>query len=334
MRLLLSLATVVILFILSGVLLIPGKLKSFQAQNVHGHEEEHHENTHDNEHDGEHEHEGVHSDNEVTIKVDAAKRAGVKIEPAGQQIIKQRTTLTGRIILNRDKTFSVRARFPGIVKDVRVKWGQKVKKDQILASVESNESLKTYNVLAPHDGIILERKTNIGDVTRDAPVFVIADLSVVWAEFHIFPRDLPKIKLGQKVQVQALDNGNDVYSSSIVMMLPTADVSSQTILAIVPLPNQNGRWRPGITVEGSVISSEHVAKVAVKVEAIQQLENKSVVFIREGTVDYKWREVRLGKSDGKYIEVLSGLTSGEEVVSSNSFTIKAEFLKGSAEHNH
>jgi membrane fusion protein, heavy metal efflux system len=299
----------------------------------HGHEE------HGDDHDdaAPHDHgEGGHEDGEegkATIKPDAAARAGVVTEKAGPRTIHQTTVLTGRVVLNRDRTYAVRARFPGVVKDVQVRWGQQVSKGQPLASIESNESLKTYSVFAPKDGVVLERNTNIGDVAGDDPLFVVADLSEVWAEFHVFPRDLPNIKEGQKVKVHTLENGKE-SQGNISMMLPTADALSQTVIAIVPVPNSEGKWRPGMTVEGHVAVSERPAKLAVAEEAVQRLEDKTVVFVKEGEKTYEPREVTLGISDGEYIEVLSGLKVGDEVVSRSSFTIKADILKGSAEHSH
>lgn len=290
----------------------------------HGHEEGGHE-------DGEEGH--GHEEGKATIKPDAAARAGVVTEKAGPRTIHQTTVLTGRVVLNRDRTYAVRARFPGVVKDVQVRWGQQVSKGQPLASIESNESLKTYSVFAPRDGVVLERNTNIGDVAGDDPLFVVADLSEVWAEFHVFPRDLPNIKEGQKVKVHTLENGKE-SQGNISMMLPTADALSQTVIAIVPVPNSEGKWRPGMTVEGHVAVSERPAKLAVAEEAVQRLEDKTVVFVKEGEKTYEPREVTLGEGDGEYIEVLSGLKVGDEVVSRSSFTIKADILKGSAEHSH
>ncbi len=85
----------------------------------------------------------------------AAQEANVKTEIAGTGTIAQYAHLTGRITLNRNSTAQVRARFPGIVKSVKAMWGQKVKKGDVLAKVESNQSLNTFNVVSPVDGIIM-----------------------------------------------------------------------------------------------------------------------------------------------------------------------------------
>lgn len=300
----------------------------------HGHGEGSHEES--EEHGGEeddHGHDNHEKEGKVEISPDAAKRAGVITEIVGSKTIFETVTLIGRITLNRDRTYAIRARFPGVVRDVKVKWGQEVRKGQTLAVIESNESLKSYNVTAPRSGVVLERNTNIGDVAGEKPIFIIADLSTVWAEFHVFPRDLSNIKEGQMVRTHTLENGKEV-NSPIFMMLPTADVLSQTVIAVVSIPNKDRQWRPGVTVEGHVAIGERNAKLAVTEEAIQRIDDKTVVFVREGEKNYEPREVTLGKSDGEYVEILSGLKGGEEYVKSSSFTIKADILKSTAEHSH
>ena len=289
----------------------------------HDHDEHEHDE-HDDVHDGE---------NEATIKPDAAKRAGIATDQVSSETIHKKTILTGRVMLNRDNTYAVRARFPGIVKAVEVRWGQHVKKGQVLARVENNDSLLTYSVLAPRDGVVLERNTNVGDVANDNALFTIADLNTVWGEFHIFPRDLSLIKEQQEVNVHALDT-NDTIKSKIEMLLPTADAASQTVIAIVPIPNGDGVWRVGMIIEGHVDVDEKVAGLAVREDAIQTLNEKSVVFIKENEKTYVPREVELGESDGKYVEVLAGLQLGEVYVTQGSYRIKADLLKSTAEHDH
>ena len=157
--------------------------------------------------------------------------------------------------------------------------GQKVTKGQVLATVESNESLQVFNVTAPISGTILKRNTNIGNLTSDEPMFTIVDLSKVWAKFHIFPKDTNQIKEGQSVKVHTLGNVEKEATSTIKMLLPTADALSQTYVAIVELDNENSDWRPGMTVEGDVAVSQENASIVIPTSAIQTMEDQTVVFV-------------------------------------------------------
>ena len=267
----------------------------------------------------------------------SAKEAGVKTEKASSNTIAQYARLTGRITLNRNTTSQVRARFPGIVKTVNASWGQQVKKGHVLATIESNESLKTYKVVAPTNGVVLARNTNIGDVAKDEPLFTIADLSQVWAEFHVFPTDLNKVQQGQMTHVRVFGGNGAQHEKSneapIKMLLPTADPLSQTVLAIVPLSNKEGQWRPGMTIQGDVLVNEKKVPLAVKVSALQRFRDFTVVFAKVGET-YEVRMLELGDNDGKFVEVLGGLKPNTEYVTENSFLIKADIEKSGASHGH
>lgn len=267
----------------------------------------------------------------------AAEEGGIKTEVAGPSSISEQIRLTGRITLNRNTTAKVHARFPGIVKSVNALWGKQVKRGDVLARVENNKSLKTFNVVSPINGIIMARNTNVGDVVGGEPLFAIADLSEVWAEFHVFPSDLSRIQQGQMVQVSSLnihqDEEQEMTEAPIEMLLPTADANSQTVLAIVPLDNKEGLWRPGMTVKGNVLVDEKQVPLAVKTSALQRYRDFTVVFAKVGNT-YEVRMLELGVSDGENVEVLSGLKPDTEYVTENSFLIKADIEKSGAGHDH
>jgi cobalt-zinc-cadmium efflux system membrane fusion protein len=73
--------------------------------------------------------------------------------------------------------------------------------------------------------------------------------------------------------------------------------------------------------------------VAVRSAAIQTLDNKTVVFVREGADKLEARPVELGDSDPKFVEIKAGLNAGERYIAETSFVVKAEMGKGEAEHD-
>ena len=335
----------------SVLMLVSGLSLAADNHQNHAHDEDHnhaqsdkHENHHDEESEPENGHENhsdhhghghghdEHEEGRTEISPDSAAASGIEVSIVKPEHIKEVLPLTGRIILNHNTTAEVRARFPGIVKKVNVNWGDPVKKDQVLAVIEANESLRTYQVKSPSAGIIINRNTNVGNVTGEASIFTVVDLSEVWAEFHVFPRDLSIVKLDHKVRVHTLEN-NQEQMTSIRMILPTADTLSQTVVAIVAIDNPQNDWRPGMTVEGDVMVSEREVTMAVSEQAIQRMENQTVVFVKEGNT-YEMRPVTLGISDGSFIEVKTGLRVGEQYVSQGSFIVKADIGKAEAEHQH
>ena len=299
----------------------------------HDHDSHEKEDSHDDHgHGGHGDEHGEHEEGKAEISHDAAQLTGIQVQKAGSAIVAMTTPLNGRITLNENTTANVRARFPGFVKAVHVNLGDTVTKGQKMATVESNESLKTYSVTAPMDGVILRRETNIGDVTDGKELFVIADLSTVWAKYHIFPRVVPNVKKGQDVVVHTLDEKTR-QSAKISMLFPTTDALSQTVIAIAELSNDQGIWRPGMTIEGDIKVGEKQAAIAVPRGALQFMEDQQVVFIQNGNT-YEPRPVTVGMTGTDNAEIISGLKRGETYVSAGSFVIKADILKGTAAHEH
>lgn len=289
----------------------------------------------------EHEHGDEHMEHgkEITevdktkITDSAAKKMGIVIDKVQNATISQTLQLTGRITLNQNKKAKVLARFPGVVKEVKVNLGEQVKKDQVLAIVESNQSLRTYDIKAPINGAVLERNTNIGDVASSEPIFVIADLSTVWAKFHVFSEDTEKVKADQAVQIHTIDD--DVNAKGkIDMVFPTADELSQTHIVIVELSNDEGKWRPGMTVEGDVSIYEKDVRLAVKESALQKLDSDEYVIFVKKNDEYIAKQVITGIRGGGYVEIKNGLEEGELYVAEGSFIIKSDILKSTAEHEH
>ena len=87
--------------------------------------------------------------------------------------------------------------------------------------------------------------------------------------------------------------------------------------------------------EEEVLAVEHEAAVPVAVtrEAIQNIRGWSAVFVRYGNT-FEARPLELGHRDGQWVEVLSGLSAGEQYVAKNSFVLKAEIGKSGASHAH
>jgi cobalt-zinc-cadmium efflux system membrane fusion protein len=303
--------------------------KEEDAHDEHGHGKS--DAGHDNAHTGEDE---SHEEGKAQISPESVKRMGVVIEKAAPAKINQTISLTGRITLNQNSIADVHGRYTGIVRSVKVNLGEHVKKGQTLAVVEANDSLQDYNVIAPISGVVLERNTNIGDLAGDDAIFVIADLSNVWAKFHVFLRDSDFVQAGQKVTIYNLARDKSTYGK-IDMFYPTADELSQTQVAIVVLPNSELYWKPGMIIEGDVnVAEDEEAHISVKGSALQIMkEYGSVVFVKEGEY-FTPRSVKTGRKGNGFVEILQGLEAGELYVSKGSFVIKSDILKATAAHSH
>ncbi|HWA21955.1 MAG TPA: efflux RND transporter periplasmic adaptor subunit [Caulobacterales bacterium] len=265
----------------------------------------------------------------VTIAADAAAASGIAVATATSGAIQETLSLSGKIALQPAAKAEVHAPYPGPVRAVLKNIGDNVRRGETLARVESAESLQTYAIVSPIAGVVLDRQTNVGDVTGDTAIFTVGDLSRVQAELNVVTRDAAHVKSGQSVTVTGLDGDNTVQAR-IATLLPTADAMSQTLIARAPLPNGTA-LRPGMAIRGTVVLAEQNVAIVVPNDAIQTHEGKQVVFVVSGKDTYEARPVSLGRASAASTEIIAGLKAGEAYVSKNAFLVKAELGKGAAE---
>ena len=195
------------------------------------------------------------------------------------------------------------------------------------------EGLTRLEIRAPIDGVVIEKKISAGEaVGADAGMYVIADLATVWADMTIFPADLSRVKVGQKVKVKAPALGAEA-DGVISHVGALIGEQTRTAKARVTLRNPDQRWRPGLFVSIDVVQDETEVPVAVPLAAIQTLRDWKVVFARFDDV-FEARPVELGRSDGESVEIVKGLAPGTRYAATNSFVLKADVGKAGASHDH
>jgi len=258
--------------------------------------------------------------------------AGIELLAAGPRELRDILRLNGMIQPNQEALVKATPRFPGVIRSMRKRLGDKVKKDEVLATIESNQSLTTYELKAPIDGTVIDRDGTLGEFASEArPIFTIANLSTMWIDFAVFRRDFARVRIGDPVSID-VDDGGPPIEAKIDYVSPIGASDTQTAIARAVVSN-DGRLRPGLFVVGRVVLSARPVEVAVKTSALQTLEGKTVVFVREGET-FAPREVELGGRDADWVEVAFGVLAGDVYAAKNSFVIKAEIGKGGASHEH
>jgi cobalt-zinc-cadmium efflux system membrane fusion protein len=268
----------------------------------------------------------------TTIAAAVAESSGLQTEKTGPATLRTQIPLMGSVAIDENRRARVRARFPGVVRDVRVGIGESVTRGQVLATVEANESLRSYVITAPIAGQIIARNTNVGDVAGDEPLFEIADLSEVWVDLHAFGKDLPRLKPGQPVTLVSAV-GEARAEATLERLLPIAAAGSQSAIARVHLSNPDGLWRPGLAVSADVTVGERVVPLAVRTAGLQPFRDFTVVYAQVGDT-YEVRMLDLGERDPDYAEVLGGIDPGVTYVTEQSFLIRADIEKSGASHDH
>lgn len=284
-------------------------------------------------HGGQAEKEGGHGHDEGVKLTDAqVAAAGIELLKAEPRELRDTLRLNGTIQPNQEALVKVTPRFPGVIRSMRKRLGDKVKKDEVLATVESNQSLTVYELKAPIGGTVIDRDGTLGEFAAEArPIFTIADLSTMWIDLAVYRRDFGRVRLGDAVAIDVEDGGPTI-EAKIDYLSPIGASDTQSSIARAVVPN-DGRLRPGLFVVGRVVLSARPVDVAISASAIQTVEGKTVVFVREQD-SFAAREVELGGRDADWVEVLFGLTPGDVYAAKNSFVVKAEIGKAGAAHEH
>lgn len=200
-------------------------------------------------------------------------------------------------------------------------------------SDKEEASFLRYEIRVQSNGVVIEKHISIGEsVKEDADIFILADLSAVWVGVTVYAKDFKIVKSGQKVTVRSKVLGLEV-DGILTYIGPLVGEETRTARGVVVVQNQEGQWRPGLFVTVEIVQEEVLVPVAVPVDAIQTLDDKSVIFVQYGN-QFEARPLELGRSDGQWVEVLHGLLPGEKYVAHNSFILKAELGKAGATHEH
>ncbi len=258
---------------------------------------------------------------------------GIELAKAGPGKLKIHVSLPGEIIIPPDNLAHIHPRFAGMVKKVFNQIGDPVKKGQVLAVIEGNESLTEYEVKSLLKGTIIEKHLSLGEVVEDSKHgFVVADLNHVWAMLNLYQKDLPFVKLGQDVTISA-GVGIPESKGKIDYISPIIDETTRTAEARVHLNNPQGFWKPGLFVNGQITTSDADVALLVPKTALEYYEDQKVVFV-QSEKGFEPRAVLLGRTNDVAVEIISGLEPGETYVIKGGFTIKAELQKSELGEGH
>jgi len=253
---------------------------------------------------------------------------GIVVETAKSGTIHDELRLQGEVKINENRMGHVSPRFDGVVTHIHKRLGDKVKKGEVLASMESNETLRPFDMKAPLDGTIVGFYITPGESLDAGEIaYTVSDTSTVWVDLRVYQRDLPKVHVGQKVRISA---GNEYESAEgeISYVGPIIDESTRTGLARVVLLNPSGTYRPGLFVIGKVLLDAYEFPVVVPRSAVISMDDTNVIFVEaEADRGFKKKEVTLGQADTTSIAIRSGLNLGERYVSEGGFFLKADSQK-------
>jgi cobalt-zinc-cadmium efflux system membrane fusion protein len=267
----------------------------------------------------------------TTIDDAVADALAIETSFAGPALLKETISVYGKLTAAPESVRNIRARFAGSIKKVHVALGQSVKKGDALIDIESNESLKTYTIFAPIDGVIQARNANAGEQSKGDILLSLVNTRVLTSELAVFPSDIQRVALGAKAWLSIKGIEGPVLAT--VKQIDGALQSNQSVIVRAQVDNQQGLLLAGAFLSADIEVAEHQVPLAVRRSGLQAFRDFTVVFAKIGN-EYEVRMLELGRVAGEWVEVLGGLEPGTEYVSENSYIIKADIEKSGASHDH
>jgi RND family efflux transporter MFP subunit len=197
--------------------------------------------------------------------------------------------------------------------------------DEIRRIEETGEIRRTLTLRAPAGGVVVEKNVVQGDrIMPGMTVYRIADLSTVWVEADVFEKDLSLVSEGRSASVTFEAFPGREFDARVTYVHPTVSMESRTGRIRLELPNTDGLLKPGMYARIRLDAPALESTPVVPRSAVLSTGTRSLAFVRSGDGTLVPREVTLGRTVGRDVQVLAGLTPGERVVSSAAFLVDAE----------
>lgn len=252
------------------------------------------------------------------------------------EVEKARSRLNlAQVTVNRDRALYKRGFRPKAELDISQAAFEQAQSDlrmavqQLAASGVRGGNLNRIVITAPIGGRVIGRSAVLGQVfttnATETELFRIADTNRLSVTFSLSPADAARVRPGSVVEVTATGRRS---TASISFVSPALDPKTRLVPVIARLNNHSGQWRVGEPVSVAVeVGGAAGSTIRVPTTAVQSVRGRTVVFVRTGA-GFRAVPVTLGGQEGGTTVVTAGLTGGEQIAATNSYTLKAELEKG------
>ena len=183
---------------------------------------------------------------------------------------------------------------------------------------------RTLLLRAPRSGEIIEKNVIAGQaVQAGMNLFQIADRNMLWADLAIFEHDASVVRVGMSAGITVDALPARTFYGRVTFIHPTLDEKTRTLTARLEVNNPRGELRPGMYAVAELRASGRRA-VTVPLTAVLPTGTKDLVFVNRGDGRFLPREVKVGLRGDSLVEIVQGLTPGEEVVASATFLLDSE----------
>ena len=218
---------------------------------------------------------------------------------------------------------------PELYKAVRNKlklW--KLSEKQINAIETAGKVQENFPIFATVSGTVTMKMVEEGDYLKQGqPLYKIANLNTVWAEFDAYENQIASLKEGLTIKVTTNAYRNEVFDAKVSFIDPLLNSATRTVVVRAVLQNKKDLFKPGMFVEGIIEGTQTSTEntVSVPSTAVMWTGERSVVYVKTNPNEaiFEMRKVLLGNANGDSYTILEGLKNGDEVVTNGTFTVDA-----------
>lgn len=190
---------------------------------------------------------------------------------------------------------------------------------------ETGEPTKTLTLYASASGTVTRKNVTEGErVQAGQTLLHLTDLSRLWLMLDVYEQDLAWVEVGSSVAVELPYAPGETIRGTVDYLYDQLDAEARTIQARVTVPNPERRLKPGMYATARITGPEAQPMPVVPAEAVVSSGTREVVIVALGEGRFRPVEVETGVQSGEQIQIRSGLSGGEEVVTSAQFLIDSE----------
>ncbi|MGV3724076.1 MAG: efflux RND transporter periplasmic adaptor subunit [Actinomycetota bacterium] len=183
-------------------------------------------------------------------------------------------------------------------------------------------------ITAPMSGHVHSRPVNVGQVVAAGELLAtVVNTDSVWVESNVFEKDLPRIRLGQRVTIGADAVPGRTFEGSVSYISHDVDPTTRAVQLRTVVPNSNELLKPNMFVRVIIGVGQSGAGVTVPIDALQEQGGEQVVFVAETEGVYRRKVVQVGATLGDQVVIEAGVKPGERVVTRGSYQLLAKVRK-------
>jgi Cu(I)/Ag(I) efflux system membrane fusion protein len=198
--------------------------------------------------------------------------------------------------------------------------------DQVAELERSGRVQRTLALVSPSGGVVMQRMDGLEGlaVRPGMELLHIADLSTLWLSVEVFADQLPWVDRGSEVRATMTYFPGEVFTGRVRYIEPEVSEKTRTVRLTLEIPNRDGRLRAGMyaTVEFDPVIVHDA--LTVSAQAVLRTGERDLVVVALGNGRFAPRQVVLGPGGDGFVQILSGLEAGEQVVTSGQFLIDSE----------